>query len=1066
MKKRRQHSGFGWPRAALAAACGALAGGVLLSGSGLRAAQSEPGIIPTVHPTLSPTSAIPAPLQFTADQTSVWRADAEQRMLLTGNVYINVGYRSLRADSAAVWLTPSTESGENTFDVAIYLSGHVEVREGDQKTSTTTVGKELLVTTRIAQSVLLTGTPVSHAEEDSAIVKRGNDIRMELLTRPLAPMQLPQIVITSAEAALQSGWIARGPNNRVIAGPGDVQVVRGPDGGIITATTKPATKPRPNAFISADNPHLQQMGDETVTVLQGAYFFFYGQEGKLPLEFRAQHMVLFSPKEAAASQPADGKLPNEISKDVTGAYMEGDVTVDQGDQLTVKAERIYYDFTSHRAVMLDATLATVDEVRNVPLYMRAAEIRQLARGEFAAKKVTFSTSEFYTPHYHIGASEIYLRDVTPALTGPGGSTESGGAGGEGDPYGLGIGSGSGGGSSAPRTFDFKAKDATINVAGVPIFYWPLLAGDTSKNDIPLRTIRISNSRTYGLSLLTDWDLFALAGQPEPQGVRADLNLDYFGKRGPAAGVQSDWTTDEDHGVLRTYALLDHGTDDLGRDRDDIIPAQEQRGRVTARDQHDFGNGLTMQVEGSYISDPNFLQEFFQREYDTDKEQETSIYLKKQGETDAFTFLGKFNLNDFTSSADQVDDQFSTEKKPEFKYWRLGDSFLDMFTYYSETGVANVQTDITNYTPQQLALLPSFVTTPVSAVPQTTKIRNYYSQLGWTTGDVLRGDTRQEIDMPLQLGDVKVVPYLTGRVTAWDAAFPEGASGNPTRLWGSAGFRSSMQFWHVYDDVESQFFDVHRIRHVIEPQFNAFVTGSNENRDQLQPFDRDVEGITSASGTELAINQKWQTKRGGPDHQRDVDWIVLNVAWSQFYNKDKTDPVTAANPNAAMFFPQQPLRGFYDVSRPDLSQVQNSINIDGTWRIGERVRLLGEASYGISEHQLEQEALGVAVDQNPSLSYFFGNRYVHALATDEWTVAMDYQLTRKYQLIAAESYDFQIQDNILSSITLIRKLPRFNVAITATYNANDADTTLVFTAWPEGFPNTGFGNRAGTARERQ
>jgi hypothetical protein len=92
--------------------------------------------------------------------------------------------------------------------------------------------------------------------------------------------------------------------------------------------------------------------------------------------------------------------------------------------------------------------------------------------------------------------------------------------------------------------------------------------------------------------------------------------------------------------------------------------------------------------------------------------------------------------------------------------------------------------------------------------------------------------------------------------------------------------------------------------------------------------------------------------------------------------------------------------------------------------------------------------------------------VRALDTDEWTIAMNYQLTRKYQLIAAESYDFQVQNNILSSITLIRKLPRFNVAITATYNANDADTTVVFTAWPEGVPNTGFGNRAGGATDRR
>ena len=100
----------------------------------LHAATYEPNIVPTVNPTLAPTSAIQVPLHLAADNTSVWRLDLEQRLLLTGRVNISIGYRLLRADDAAVWLTPSRESGERTFDVAIYLSGNVEVREGDSST--------------------------------------------------------------------------------------------------------------------------------------------------------------------------------------------------------------------------------------------------------------------------------------------------------------------------------------------------------------------------------------------------------------------------------------------------------------------------------------------------------------------------------------------------------------------------------------------------------------------------------------------------------------------------------------------------------------------------------------------------------------------------------------------------------------------------------------------------------------------------------------------------------------------------------------------------------------------
>ena len=317
-------------------------------------------------------------------------------------------------------------------------------------------------------------------------------------------------------------------------------------------------------------------------------------------------------------------------------------------------------------------------------------------------------------------------------------------------------------------------------------------------------------------------------------------------------------------------------------------------------------------------------------------------------------------------------------------------------------------------------------------------------------------------MPLQFGDLKVVPYVTGRVTAWDDAFPETESGSTTRVWGRGGIRSSMQFWHVYEDVHSTFWDVHRLRHIVEPQFNVFAGGGNKDRGDLQPFDRDVEGMSTASGTQLSINQKWQTKRGGEGHWRNVDWITLNVSWNQFYNTDK----------ASVFFPQQSLRGFYFTSRPELSLVQNSIAVDGVWRVGERFRFIGEANFNLDEGRVSQFATGVAVDQNPSLSYFFGNRYVRLplsdgtwQETDEWTVAVDYQLTKKYQVIAAESYDFGLGDNILSSITLLRRMPRFNTALTVTYDANNADTSFVFTAWPEGFPNTGFANRTGGRVDR-
>ena len=54
----------------------------------------------SVRPILTPTSAIQVPLRFSANDTSVWQAGGDRRMLLQGNVQVMVGYRQLRADGA------------------------------------------------------------------------------------------------------------------------------------------------------------------------------------------------------------------------------------------------------------------------------------------------------------------------------------------------------------------------------------------------------------------------------------------------------------------------------------------------------------------------------------------------------------------------------------------------------------------------------------------------------------------------------------------------------------------------------------------------------------------------------------------------------------------------------------------------------------------------------------------------------------------------------------------------------------------------------------------------------
>ncbi len=260
-----------YARPALRRACLLACGSLLLVGAqGVRGVAVEAPVVPTVYPVLTPSSAIDAPLMLRGDQADVWRKGAEQRMYLSGRFVAQIGYRTLRSDQAAIFLTPSREGGEATYDVAIYLSGNARVEEGESRASTVTTNRELLVTTRVSGAIQLSGTtPRGQALEDNPVVKRGDALRMALLTKPVPPPVIPYIVITEAERALQEGWIARGPGNRIIAGPGEA-VAAGGGGATAPAAVQP-TKVRPQVFATGDRIERKKMGGEEVTIVRGSF---------------------------------------------------------------------------------------------------------------------------------------------------------------------------------------------------------------------------------------------------------------------------------------------------------------------------------------------------------------------------------------------------------------------------------------------------------------------------------------------------------------------------------------------------------------------------------------------------------------------------------------------------------------------------------------------------------------------------------------------------------------------------------------------------------------------------
>ena len=210
------------------------------------------------------------------------------------------------------------------------------------------------------------------------------------------------------------------------------------------------------------------------------------------------------------------------------------------------------------------------------------------------------------------------------------------------------------------------------------------------------------------------------------------------------------------------------------------------------DEADPYEDFRLQVEAAYVSDRHFLEEYYKRLFDVGLDQETLAYLIRQRENTAWTVMAEANLQDWYTD---------TQWLPKLDYYRLGDSFLgNLFTHYQHSGVdyANTHTASEVNNPNIFAFIP-------------------YDPISNTSGTLETGRafTNHEIDLPIQLDFLRVVPYAQGQAVGWNEQIGGESLG---RLWGAVGARADVMAWKAYRGVESELLNVHGLNHKIN--FNA------------------------------------------------------------------------------------------------------------------------------------------------------------------------------------------------------------------------------------------------------
>ncbi len=934
-----------------------------------------------------------------------FQADDQRVSVVIGDFSLSAGQYEITGRDAVIWITTTGAEDAEQHLITIYVEGDARVSEPD---GTTASDQTMLVTLPVEGRITAGGRLSATSLEKFPVYRRAVAVRKGgAATRPdTRPAETRPAETRPAEGeddeATDDG---AGPDIRASART-DTTIVetRRAEGTQTAPAAATTTAPRARASLpvrfSADKFTSELRNGERVTVARGNVYLAQGNpDSELFMELRSQSAVIFSrtytdgdgrlqPKDTTSpvSPPLRGLSgPGGGEEVVTGVYLQGDVVIARGERY-LRGPRAYYDFTTDRAIVPDAVFRTIQKHRDIPIYIRATEARALSAREMWFKNARVTTSDFYTPSYHVGAKTAYLMDKTPY------DPETGERLGE-------------------RSWQAKLEHTTFNVRSVPFLYWPYYRGDLTEGDTALRKVEVGHYGDFGAGVETQWHLFRLLGLVEPEGFSGRFELDQY-ERGTLMGATGDYKRQNYSGFWDIFGVVDQDQEDDFGDELEDIPAPKYRGRFLTRHKQFLPADWQIQTEFSYMCDNNFLREFFPAEFWAGKKQETLLYAKKQRDNWAFTTLFKAQVNRFLTR---------TESAPDAGFHLVGQPlFGDEVTFFSESHAGLKRLNYANFS--------------------SSDDSDWFG----------RYDTRQEIDWPIRIGPVNVVPYATGRLTYWGDTPPDSSSDDDGdeefRPYGQLGVKASTHVWRVYDKARSRLWDIHGLKHVITPEVTGFIsTSGGVSPSDVFPLEPGIEEhLDRLSGVGIGIYQRLQTKRGPQGDRHTTDWMRLDVT-AGFFDSPDDDGLVAD--------------GRYFMYRPENSIGRNNINAEYTWHVSDSTTFMADTNFDVDDCSFGRTSVGLAVARNPRLRYFLGIRHIRDLGSAVGTAGFKYQMTEKYSISAFQQYDFEFNDgeNLATTFSIVRKFPRWFVGFTFLYDQSEDDVGLILTLWPEGVPEFRIGS---------
>jgi hypothetical protein len=742
------------------------------------------------------------------------------------------------------------------------------------------------------------------------------------------------------------------------------------------------------------------------------------------IDIEADRVVMWT---LPLDQAAGGGL-SALSQAPVELYLEGNIVFRQG-QRVIYADRMYYNVQGDYGTVLSAEMLTPVPKYEGLLRLKADVIQQRSQRELLAYDAALTSSRLGVPRYWLQASQIELGDQRPEA----------GVGPDGQPLPAPPMAG------ARTGMEATARSNFVYLGGMPILYWPWMRTNLDRPNFYLNSLGVRNDQIFGNQVYTDWDAYQVFGLDGIDGTSWSVSADYLEKRGPALGTNyrydgPGWLHGGPvRGELDIWGIRDKGLDFLGADRRDMIPEERNRGRVRFQHRQLFSPDLELTAQLGWISDRNFLEQYFEREWDQLPDANTGLRLRRYWGNHLFDAYGQARLNDFFTE---------TEWLPRLDYYMLGQSvFGERMTYYArhQVGYANQR---------------------VASTPTDPKDAATFQLLPWeSNSEGLRAATRQELNLPFEFGVMNVVPFIGGEAAYWG----EDINGDSlTRLTGQAGVRTSLPMWRSYSGVQSRLFNLDGLAHKVIWKGEFFYADTTRNLDLLPLYDplddnsqehfrrrmifntfagatpaqfderfyavrSGMQRYVTAASTEVVedlmqarvgLNQRWQTRRGRPGQQRILDVIELD-----------TDLI---------LYPK--------ADRDNFGETVGAVNYDFRYHVGDRVTLLSDGYLDAFSNGLRTLSLGGMVSRPGRGNGYLGFTSVEGpISARLLNGTVDYRLSEKWAASGGTTIDLGSTGNTGHALSVTRIGESFLLRVGGFYNSSRDNFSLQFALEPRFLP---------------